>query len=267
MDIRIETITPKKAEAYLNTNRSNRKLRDGVVERYADDMAKGRWTRCPAPICFYDDGDVADGQHRLWAIVESGVPQSFPVARGFTREDGLNIDTGLNRSIIDNAKISGADTNLSRQLLTTARAITEGAHSSGSKSNSAKLAQLDDHRDASMWASSNVRRFRYLCSAPVLGAVGRAWYAETDKVRLKRFCTVLADGFMTDQSESSAVALRNYLISRGNVASTSAQWTDTFLKVQNAINYFMRGKPLTVIKGVKEEAYPLPKKRAAVKAK
>ena len=57
--------------------------------------------KCPEPIAFYDDGDLADGQHRLWAIVDSGMPIEFPIARGLSRADGLNINTGLGRSLAE----------------------------------------------------------------------------------------------------------------------------------------------------------------------
>lgn len=76
MQLTVEKITPKIAEAWLNANTCNRKLRDGIVERYAADMTAGKWTECPEPISFYVDGDLADGQHRLFAITESGTTQT-----------------------------------------------------------------------------------------------------------------------------------------------------------------------------------------------
>ena len=71
METTIENISPQQAEKMLNSNKGNRKLRDGVVEKYALDMVSGNWTQCPVPISFLQNGDVADGQHRLWAIIES----------------------------------------------------------------------------------------------------------------------------------------------------------------------------------------------------
>lgn len=262
----VERVTPQKAEAWLNQNKSNRKLREGVVERYAEDMKNGRWTRCTAAIAFYKDGDVADGQHRLWAIVESGCPQSMIVVRDLDREDGLNIDTGLSRDIIDAGRISGKDPDLSRALMSAARAIAFGDAANGhvAQSNAAKLEYVDAHREAAQWAATNVKRVRYLSNAPVLGAVGRAFYhLGSDLARLKRFCDVLGDGFSSGDSESAAVALRNYLLARNSTAATNACWRDTFLKAQNAIAYFMAGKKLTVIKSIADEAYPLKGKRKA----
>lgn len=257
MEITIESITPVKAERWLNANKSNRKLRAGVTEKYAADMRDGRWTTCPTPIAFYDDGDVADGQHRLWAIVESGTTQRFPVARGLAREDGLNIDTGLGRTLVDNARISGKDAQLSTTIISTARAIHEGSAMAGRASNAAKLAIVGLHREAANWAAANGPRAKYLRNAVVLGAFGRAWYHESDHDRLKRCADVINTGFYAGDDEIAAVAIRNYLLQRGSQSSTAALWRDTFLKVQNAISYFMRGKKLTVIKAVGEEAYPM----------
>lgn len=265
MHIRIETVTPDKATAWINQNKSNRKLRDGVVEKYADDMKRGRWTNCPEPISFYADGDLADGQHRLWAIVESQTEQIFPVARGLSREDGLNINTGMARTLVDAGRISGRDPNLSNTLISTARAIAEGSPAGSAKSNAARLVMVEDHREAASWAVSNGPKAKYLRNALVLAAIGRAWYHEADTDRLKRFCDVLNTGLCEGEAEHAAVVLRNYLLQRASASSSAALWRDSFLKVQNAISYFMRGKKLTVIKSTAEEVYPLPKKKPARK--
>jgi len=266
MELTVENITPDKATRWLNANRSNRKMREGVAEKYADDMKHGRWTNCPEPISFYTDGDLADGQHRLWAIIDSGKTVRMPVARGLSREDGLNLNTGLTRSLVDNARISGADKDLSNALLGAARSIASGAAAAGSVSGAARLQMVEDHREAASWAVSNVKKTKLLCNAVVLGAVGRAFYYEADKDKLKRFCDVFGTGFSDGDQESAAIAIRNYMLAKGSSASSAAMWRDTFLKLQNAIRYFMQGKKLTIIKGVAEEAYPLKVARAKKKA-
>ena len=264
MHIAIETITAKQAESWLDQNKSNRRLRDGVVEKYADDMRNGRWTNCPEPISFYDDGDLADGQHRLWAIVESGAAQCFPVARGLSREDGLNLNTGLTRNIIDNSRISGRDTCLSPSLIAAAKAIEFGSMNIGrALSNAETLAVVDRQREAATFAASTVKRRQLLCGAAVMGSVGRAYLCEPDRDRLQRFCDVLGTGFYEGDGETAAITLRNYLQTKGATASSSALWKDTFWKCQNALWYFMRAKKLTAIKVVSEEAYPLSKAKKA----
>ena len=258
MEVKLESVDPKKAERWLDLNKNNRKLRSGVAEIYADDMRNGRWTNCPEAISFYADGDVADGQHRLWAIIESGTTQIFPIVRGLSREDGLNINRGLNRSLVDNARISGSD-NVSNEMISFARATHFGTATRGRMSSATQLECIDAHRTAIEWTISNGPRGKGIRNAVVMSSIARAWYYETDLNKLKRYCDVINTGFQDGESESAATAMRNYLLAKGPTASSGSLWVDTFLKVQNSIAYFMKGKKLTVIRGVADEAYPLKK--------
>lgn len=250
-------ITPALAEEWLNANKTNRKLRDGLVEEYAGDMRAGRWTECPEPISFYADGDLADGQHRLWAICESGKAQTFFVVRGLSRAAGLNLNTGLGRTLVDNARISGVETGLSSTLVIAARAIHFGSASPPGQSNAATLALVEQHREAAQFATTNVRRVRLLCGGVVLGAVGRAYMYEPDATRLMRFCDVFGTGLYDGDPEVAAVIARNYMLTKGSVASSSALWRDSFLRLQHAIRMFCQGKKMTVSKVITEEPYPL----------
>lgn len=264
-DTQMMNVTPKMAEQWINSNTCNRSLRDGVVEQYAADMRAGNWTQCTAPICFYENGELADGQHRLYALIESQTTQRFTIMRGLSREDGLNIDTGLGRTVVDNGRISGLDPNLSPALVGTARAVESGMPSMGRMSNAQKLAIVAQHREACEWAVSHVPHAKNICNSVVLGAVARAWYWERNHARLDEFCKVIGTGFSSGEADSAAVAMRNYLLQNAGIAASAAMWRDTFLKVQNAIHYFMDGKRLTVIKSVKEDAYPLKVRRTSSK--
>lgn len=261
MQLTVETVTPKKAQQYLNRNKSNRTLRAGVVERYSEDMRNEAWTICTAPIVFYDNGDIADGQHRLWAIIESKKSQEFFIMRDLPKEAGLNIDTGLGRSLVDAAKISGIDEGLTHTLISTCRAYHFGHRNKigikgRSASNSEKLEWVAMYREPCEWAIHHGPVGKFVRNSIVLGAIARAVTYEKDPERLARFSDVLTKGFAVAEDESSAVAIRNYLLKLGQSASTDALWRDTFMKVQNAIWYFMRKKPLFVIKAQTDERYP-----------
>lgn len=257
---RPETITPAKAKQWLNHNNNNRNLREGVAEKYAADMRNGKWTQCTSPIWFYENGDIADGQHRLWAIVESGKEQDFLVGRGLKMEDGFNIDTGAPRSLIDNARISGSDLELSTTLISVCRGIEEGDRSIVQFSNAQKLEIVAKHREAALFAMTHGAHGTRLRNAMINAAVGRAWYYEGDKERLQAFGKILSTGFADGNRDAAAIALRNYMLAgKAPRAADQTQWRDTFLKAQNAIHYFMRGRSLSVIKGIADEAYPLKK--------
>lgn len=258
-------ITPVMAEKWLNSNKSNRSLTPGVVEKYSADMTAGRWTECIVPIAFYEDGDVADGQHRLYAIVESNTMQRFLVLRGLSREAGLNIDTGRGRTLVDNARISGSDKGLSNQLVAYARGIEDGTGSANNRarSHAELLVVVTKHREAADWALRHGPHGRGVRNAPVVSALGRAYYHEADRDRLALFSEIVSTGHYDSPSDTAAIALRNYMLlklaARVSLAST-ANWRDTFIKAQNAIKYFMGRKQLNMIRTIADEAYPLPGK-------
>lgn len=256
-----ERITPTVAERFLNANKGNRSLRAGVVEKYALDMEQGNWTDCIDPIAFYDDGDIADGQHRLYAIIESGKAFEFWVLRGVPRVAGLNIDTGLGRTIVDNAAISGLDKTLSNTLVALARFYDIGGWRKEGMSNAERLACVNKHRDVCVWAVQNGPSGRGFRNAVVLAAVARAYAHGADPDRLIQFSKMLNTGISNGNEDSAAIAFRNYIMAR-HFRVNSGEAHDVFLKCQNAIWYFLRHKPLQTIKRVGEEIYPLkvPKK-------
>jgi hypothetical protein len=269
-----ELITPKLAEKYLNANTRNRPLRAGHAERMVADMAAGAWTACAAPIVFYTDATLADGQHRLWAITMSGVAQTFTVIRDFPIPAGVNIDTGVPRNAVDAARINGIDADVNALMISTARGVEDGQPMPGRRARSVTetLTVLSKHKEMAHWVSKHGPKGRGIRNSAVLSAIGRAWYVELDKNRLAHFGRVLSKGFVESEIDSAAVALRNYLLMKmGAKAHTasSGMWRDTFLKVQNAIYAFMRGTPLTIIKTTADESYPLADKvdPAAAKTK
>ncbi len=101
MDLSVETITAKQAEKYLQFNTNNRPLRKSLVSQYAKDMASGNWRLTHQGVAFNCDGTLLDGQHRLAAIVQSGVTVQMLVARGVDSRNQLVMDDHAKRSAGD----------------------------------------------------------------------------------------------------------------------------------------------------------------------
>ncbi len=256
--VTVMQVTKAIADDWINNNPCNRKLQDGLVEKYGSDLLNNRWTPCNVAISFYESGELADGQHRLYAISQTGISMMCIVMYGLSKDAGLNIDTGKGRTLVDAARISGSDPELSHALISTCRAIEFGRRGDEAMSNSARLEFIQRHRTAASWAIANGPSGRMVRNAVTLGAIGRAFYAEQDHLeKLKRYGEVLGGAFTEGRSESAAVAMRNFIVGKQSLAISPPLWRDTFLKVQNSISYFMRGTPLSVIKSVADEAYPL----------
>jgi hypothetical protein len=66
-------VTPAMAKKWLENNFRNRPLKGDTVKAYARDMALRRWVYTHQGIAFNDKDELIDGQHRLNAIIVSGV--------------------------------------------------------------------------------------------------------------------------------------------------------------------------------------------------
>jgi len=89
----IMLITPEVAARLLEFNKDNRPIRDSHVRRLARIMEAGRWRLNGRTIIIAKSRDVLDGQHRLWAVVESGVSIYSYVVEGVDSEVFDTIDT------------------------------------------------------------------------------------------------------------------------------------------------------------------------------
>lgn len=103
----IVTVTPQLAEQWLSGNTVNRKIRIAKVNDYASDMLAGRWTISEAAICFAPDGKLLNGQHRLTAVVASGVAVPMLVMRNVPLAAMGNMDSGVKRSAADQLGFDG----------------------------------------------------------------------------------------------------------------------------------------------------------------
>lgn len=98
----VMTVTPAGAAQLLaERNPKNigpqRKLSKQTVQRYAEQMSTGRWRLTHQGLAFDSSGNLLDGQHRLTAVVEAGVPVDFVVTWGCDRESFSVLDNGMRR--------------------------------------------------------------------------------------------------------------------------------------------------------------------------
>lgn len=105
--VKIELITPEVAEKMLKKNPENRKLQPLLSARYSKDMEQGRWKFNNSTIGLCIDGTLMDGQHRLSAIVKTGLSAEMIVVRNLERDAFSTIDIGKKRNLSDFLAIRG----------------------------------------------------------------------------------------------------------------------------------------------------------------
>lgn len=106
--ISVGEMTPKEAESILGgRNAKNRALSNNSVNLLAEEMREGTFRFNGDAIRFDSDGNLIDGQHRLWGIVRSGVASPVMVISGLDSSVKDTLDRGKPRSVVDMLTYSG----------------------------------------------------------------------------------------------------------------------------------------------------------------
>lgn len=111
----VASIGPEQARKLLSFNSLNRDVYPAVVEEYARLMMEGRWKTVSNAISMTCDGVAGNGQHRLIAILASGVTASFLFALGMPPDSIYAEDRGKRRNLADDIGIAGLAPGFNRQ--------------------------------------------------------------------------------------------------------------------------------------------------------
>lgn len=106
MIVREIVMTPSLAKRYLENNTHNRPLNRQHVKFLAGEMKARRWKRNGDTICL-NNNRLIDGQHRLHAIIESGMDIPVLLVEGLADDVFDTKDFGRKRSAADVLAING----------------------------------------------------------------------------------------------------------------------------------------------------------------
>lgn len=105
-------IDPGTAAHWMQNNFVNRPISDYTINAYARDMSNGVWVATHQGVAFNDRDHLIDGQHRLSAIIKSGVTVRMMVTFGLPSQIAGSemttmdaVDRGRTRSVADQLKI------------------------------------------------------------------------------------------------------------------------------------------------------------------
>lgn len=172
-------MTPALALALLALNTKNRRIRPNPLGTVKRAMAGGRWVNTGHPVVISWDRLVQDGQHRLTAVVETGVSVEMDVRFGVDPLAFANTDTGTRRSASDVLNIAGYSQEVTiaaaaRILLTIGRGnatIHYGYHTDPTNDVILTFAQANPNlRDAARIGHSSARALKINASAAAAAA-------------------------------------------------------------------------------------------------
>ena len=267
METQWMTVTPEMAKHRLEKqNTRNRNLSRIKVDQYARDMKNGDWSKTHQGIAFYDDDVLADGQHRLAAIIQSGVPYLWmSVTFGLKRESGAGIDVHRARRMDDQIKIAEMADWISKDELAIVKLLRRcGSSETGWKSAVGTIsaheavAYCNAHKESISGVTSKIgKRQRNLSISPVFAAAACAYKHVGDDV-IARFMKVLSSGVMESIEDVAAIRLRERLIADARkFAASDAGRAELVRIVMRAIKAFNDGEKLSKLQTPSNYIYPI----------
>jgi len=211
-------------------------------------------------IAFYDDGTLADGQHRLAAIVAAKMPVEMMIASGLTKTAGSMIDQGRTRSVSDAMRIGGllSSDKYSGYAVAIVKMILS-AEVIGNKGLSiSETAQaievLRDGIEFSCTSTSAIQGSG-LKNAVVRSAITTLYY-HIELAKLERFVRILVSGMPEGPEDAIVIRLRNWLLCDGSTGGGSVRIVRyrTILKIANA---YSEGEDKKVIRRAVDNTFTL----------
>lgn len=226
----IENIDDKKAAEYLSHNMVNRNLSRNKVLQYANSMAKGDWQLNGEAIKFNEKRELIDGQHRLSAIIKSGISINTFVMRDLGNDVSI-MDRGRTRSVTDSLLIEGMDRKIANNKCVALAKLhfnLQTADSSSSVSDYKIREFLQKNIETLMSVHELLHNKgnagRKIVDNAVIGlALFYALNVELTNEEAEKFIKIAKTGFYETKKQSSAIVLRNDFIAENITARGGGQ--------------------------------------------
>ena len=258
-----ELVTPSMAEKYLQSNISNRRIKEKVVVQYANDMKNGRWKDDTAEaIKISKSGIILDGQHRLEAVKKANIPIYFLIAKGLNDDVFDVLDTGSSRNAADVFKIQGIKhENIIPSIITTYNSLGYGKRMKVSAINKSTNAMLLEQyeEEEEFWQKVAIktlgwyRNFAKILPPSIIGGFYAATYRINEN-NAQKFMNQLCTG--VDIQNSVIILLRDKLM-RDKLSQRKMPTNIKMALIIKSWDFFQKGKEVKLLKfNEEQEEFP-----------
>lgn len=254
---RIELVDAKRAQEWIDSNPNDRKIRPGVIKKYAKAMIKNEWLLSNDFIVLDEHGRRINGQHRCYAVILAdktipGIKVPFYVIT-LPNSYTVNMDNGTKRTNDDVLNYAGK---LDFDGL--AAFIKFIVHQPNGISDRTLLLKLYDEMEQVInWTSDLFAGKELTVRAELKAAIARAYFAGINQNSLKLFVDVMT---MDEDQYASALInwkqnypqypieiigrIKNY-IKKIRAPKTYPECTRHYLILENTINCFVNNYPVS----------------------
>lgn len=260
MHCEVQNITPERAKQLLQANTANRPITKMNVQRFENQLRRGEFMLTHQGIAISEDGRLLDGQHRLLAIVNTGISAPMLVTTGLCFDSFQVLDTGRNRTGSDVLAIHGATSTstmaaairLYLLYVTVPRLVWSGRYGRQFMTPLQINEEYGRDSEAWSWAVKTATSFTVTKIVTPASLATLLYLAAThqgySREYLKQFCSRLSqgDGLLAG---NPILAFRNKVIGDNSRLLSQARLAD-YIKLFNA---FTSGQSLKIFK---QQSFP-----------
>lgn len=256
-------VTPEMAAEWLTKNSKNRPINKPRVDLLRKQIVNETFVLTHQGIAFYGEFDeLADGQHRLAAIASGDKSVEMMVTWGLSREAVHAIDRGRSRSITNVLNFVGMA--MTQSQTAACRALWQDYHAARSETvwngqafDTNKFVVFCEHVIEAVNFAMPPKACRGLSHASVTAAIAAAWFTQSH-VDLLRFKELLHTGTGAGDDESSAIKLREYLLTTRVTAGGNEARQELYLRTSTALRAFLEGRGLSKLYCRPDARFPIP---------
>jgi hypothetical protein len=254
-------ITPDIARRLLELEiPTNRKSSQSVIDRYARDMAAGKWDwDTNETLAFNPPGQLIDGGNRLRGVIKANVTVKMLVMLNVKTHHGVSWIRRFEQVL---RMVFHLD--VQKRAVETTKALV-ALRAKGGMSPVEVHDVYELHSDAINFALSlTASNKKIVTVAPLRAIYARAYYHEEHE-RIREFAQVMQTGEYNGDRDLAAHAFREQLL-HGTISKGigSVNWrAEIHRRGERALHAFCRYRKLSIIHAASEELYPLPEEGKA----
>jgi hypothetical protein len=261
--VTIETVTPDMAARWMATKAPNRRPQPSRIDQYARDMAAGRWALNGETVKFDRQGRCIDGQHRLAAVVEAGVPVTMMVVRGLPSNAIETVDAGRARQFADALNIKGESS--AHALAAAAAWVWRYENGSMRDTNTISHRELADVLGRHPGLRDSVGKMKRTVAPPAALAFVHYMGSQQHPDLAEEYVHGIAHGTMRDGTGLGAhhpvFVLRERLRNEGQNRKSSLRRIEALALMVKAWNHLVAGRDVMSLRwrsqGPKAEEFPV----------
>lgn len=240
-------VTPEIAAVWLGYNLFNRPLNNREVNNLARLMKEGKWMDTGQAIIL-GTNVILDGQHRLQAIILSGIPQMMTVIFNQDEKNFIALDCGSPRSKLDMVRLGIQDQTIKSKHLSVLKAMLAGACCNGMQELTAvELSKLvTQHREA---IETALTLFGKKTDQTILAVIARAFYTLPNET-LHSFANAWKQG-----TYKPIVEFRQYLSQLTDRQIATRQ--DIYRRFELVLEAFINNRDEVLASPYLEELFPI----------